>query len=106
MIENYVLHGFRADRPDNRIMIEGRMQSGNVQIQIRDNGWGIPYEELLEIRQSFRVREEWDGKPQSIGLRNVNSRIQMYYGSEYGLEIESEDGAGTCIRITIPAGKE
>lgn len=106
MIENYVLHGFRADRLDNRIMIEGRMQSGNVQIQIRDNGRGIPYEELLEIRQSFTIREEWDGKPQSIGLRNVNSRIQMYYGSEYGLEIESEAGAGTCIRITIPAGKE
>ena len=40
------------------------------------------------------------------GLRNVQKRIKLYYGNEYGIKIDSMKGSGTSIRVTIPAIKE
>ena len=66
---------------------------------VRDNGKGIKKEKLTEIRKALQ-REVFDGK--HIGLLNVQKRIQMLFGTEYGVQIFSEEGSGTTVEIHLP----
>ncbi|MFC7677614.1 sensor histidine kinase [Paenibacillus sp. GCM10028914] len=103
LIENYVLHGFRADRQDNLILIEGILKQDVIIVRVSDNGRGIPLPELTKLRQSLTEKSELEAKSDSLGLSNVHMRLQMVYGSEFGLAIESMDGAGTEVILKIPA---
>ncbi|MDQ6418853.1 sensor histidine kinase [Paenibacillus sp. LHD-117] len=103
LIENYVLHGFRAGRLDNLIRIEGILKQDVMILSVGDNGKGIPLPELMKLRQSLNEKSELEAKSDSLGLSNVHMRLQMVYGSEYGLTIESMDGAGTEVTLKIPA---
>jgi two-component system sensor histidine kinase YesM len=100
VIENYVLHGLRIESDDNRIRIEAKRKDGDIEVTVQDNGRGMSGEKLDEIRQSFRMPEA-DG--QSFGLRSVHQRLAMLYGSPYGVEIDSDEGAGTRVAIRFPA---
>ena len=72
----------------------------NLHITVADNGCGIPTQKLAEIRQQLLT---YDPARQShIGVANVNQRIQLYYGTAYGITIESEDGRGTQVMLTLP----
>ena len=67
-----------------------------------DNGLGMPEEEaVLVLTESNRVHKHGSG----VGLVNVNSRIQIVFGKEYGLLVESEPDEGTRVSICIPAPK-
>ena len=57
-------------------------------------------EKLHELEEKLRRNDTSSGK--SIGLTNVNKRIKMYHGDRYGLTIQTKDGGGTLIRITLP----
>ncbi|KUP22549.1 histidine kinase [Paenibacillus sp. DMB5] len=103
LIENYVLHGFRANQLDNRIYIEGNLIEDVIILRVGDNGKGIPPPKLLKVRQSLTENSELESKSDSLGLSNVHMRLQMMYGNEYGLSIESTDGVGTEITLKIPA---
>lgn len=103
LIENYVLHGFRADRQDNLIRIEGILKQDVIIVRVSDNGRGISLPELTKLRQSLTEKSELEAKSDSLGLSNVHMRLQMVYGSEFGLAIESMDGAGTEVILKIPA---
>lgn len=72
-----------------------------VHISVKDNGCGIPSDKLLELNRELEknISEEYQG---SIGLMNVNSRIKLYYGNSYGMQIESEEGKGTEVKLTFP----
>ena len=52
------------------------------------------------------VHEEDYGDGRSIGLENTNARIKLYFGKEYGITIESEEGTGTCVRLKLPVKNE
>ena len=67
--------------------------------QVVDNGPGIMPERLEEIRAGKVVSSK---KGSGIGMRNVGERIQLAYGKEYGIQIESEPDEGTCITLTQP----
>ncbi|MCR8642522.1 sensor histidine kinase [Paenibacillus sp. N1-5-1-14] len=103
VIENYIVHGFEPDRSDNLIRIEVSESDGQIYITIRDNGVGIAPEKLEELRQMLHVNESIEEMPSSIGIYNVNARIKKYYGTTYGMTIDSEVGIGTTVQITIPA---
>jgi len=103
LIENYVLHGFRANQQDNLIRIECLLEQGVIIIRISDNGKGIPLPKLMKLRQSLSEKRELEVKTDSLGLCNVHMRLQMLYGNAYGLSIESIDGAGTEVILKIPA---
>lgn len=103
IVENYVLHGFQADRKDNILQIEGIVKEGIMHIRVSDNGKGITFPDLMKIRQSLNDRFESKTSGESIGLSNVNLRLSMMYGSEYGLEIQSTYGIGTEVMLKIPA---
>ena len=73
-----------------------------IHISVKDNGCGIPKEKLQKLNSDLgnQVVEEYEG---SIGLMNVNSRIKLYYGNNYGIKITSEEGKGTEVKISFPS---
>jgi two-component system sensor histidine kinase YesM len=64
-----------------------------------DDGLGIRLETLTQIRASL---EEDSVYPEHIGLFNINKRLKLTYGAEYGILIRSKYGRGTAIYISIP----
>ena len=82
------------------IRITGRQEGDQIILAVSDNGIGMAKEEAaLLLTDSQRVHKHGSG----VGLVNVNNRIQILFGKEYGLVIESEPDEGTTVRIHIPA---
>lgn len=100
LVENYIVHGLEAQRTDNRIAIEAAKEESFIRIRVWNNGRAIEPDELRRIRASLRLPEADEG---SFGLRSVNDRLQLVYGSEYGLTIESGPEAGTAVELRFPA---
>jgi two-component system sensor histidine kinase YesM len=106
IIENYIVHGFRPERFDNLIRIEVTEAGENIQIVISDNGNGIIPSKLVELQQTLQVSMRMDAPPSSLGICNVNERIKLYYGAEYGLTITSKIDEGTTVIMNIPVVRE
>ena len=68
---------------------------------VSDNGIGMDEQELEQLRKEMeRPCSETEN---GFGLANVNERIRMYFGADYGMKIESWKGQGTTVELTIPA---
>ncbi|WP_187119798.1 sensor histidine kinase [Numidum massiliense] len=101
IIENYIVHGIRLDRKNNRIAIYGRKVADDIVIEVTDNGKGIASEQLAELQRALAAPQAYSTS--SLGLKNVNERIKILYGSSYGITVDSVEGKGTTVRVTIPA---
>lgn len=106
IVENALAHGLNYCTYGNEIAITGCITNNNIQITISDNGQGISEEELVQLRSSLNAETSFTNPSpennQSIGLKNIQSRIELYYGKGYGLTIFSSLNHGTSIQITIP----
>ena len=106
LVENAVIHGLSAADSNGTIRIIGSVSDGEIHFEIADNGAGISEERLQEIQtrlqlQLFDMLEDQQfGK--SFGLFNIQRRIQLQYGEEYGLTIATADG-WTRLRLHFPA---
>lgn len=100
VVENAFVHGIESAKANGRISIKVMYRGDKVEIEVSDNGQGIPEEKLRELLEKLEKNDTSSGR--SIGLTNVNKRIKMYHGSEYGLSVRTEDGGGTDICITLP----
>jgi two-component system sensor histidine kinase YesM len=102
IVENAIYHGIKYLQEMGHIDITvSRRKPGAIVIQIRDNGVGMD-EETLENILRFSASHLSDGS--GIGVKNVHQRVQLYYGSDFGLEISSEMDEGTLVNIVIPEG--
>ncbi|NMH70502.1 sensor histidine kinase [Bacillus sp. RO3] len=99
LIENYLLHGFRREMEANQLTVSIYEEGGTLFITIEDNGSGIEEKKLEGIKA--RLKQE-DGASDSIGLGNVHRRIQLKYGSHYGVEIRSLPLVQTSVTVTLP----
>lgn len=97
MIENSILHGFDSSKSKIMIDILGYKKDSKIILCVSDNGCGMNQEELKKLQQELS-----NPNSQSIGIRNVSRRIQLTYGSEYGLSIDSIKDQGSTIIITMP----
>lgn len=99
IIENAILHGIqkKEDR-HGTITIKGAKSSDDIVISIADDGVGINAETIQSI-----MRGTWAEHEGHYGLYNVNERLKLYYGSDYGISITSEPGKGTCVEVKIKA---
>ena len=70
-------------------------------IDIADNGKGIEKEELDMLNERLSCYEG-DERTESIGLYNINRRIKLSYGEDYGVELSSTPGIGTRVTLTLP----
>ena len=100
IVENAFVHGIEGAKSNGRISIKVRYCGENVSIDVADNGQGISPERMKELLQKLEKNDTSSGK--SIGLTNVNKRIKMYHGEEYGLSVKTTPGKGTTISITLP----
>lgn len=100
LIENAVHHGLEKRRQNRQIRIEAREEDGIVFIVVKDNGQGINRERLEEIRQTLNQPDMRESE--HIGLNNINIRLKLLYGKEYGLSIDSEEGKGTILTLRLP----
>lgn len=105
VIENYIVHGLRSDSKDNKLHIRVAQVEEFIHVQVEDNGNGITPERLSEL-ETFLKTDEKEGE--SFGLRSINQRLKLLYGSKYGLGLRSEPGKGTTVDIWLPMdeGKE
>ena len=101
LVENALYHGIKYKRSRGMIEITGTQEGENLYLTVADDGVGMNEEELkkLEKEISRPCKETESG----FGLANVNERIRMYFGAEFGMKIWSEKGSGTRITIEIPA---
>jgi two-component system, sensor histidine kinase YesM len=101
LIENSLYHGIKMLRARGKITVTGELQNEVIYFHVIDNGIGMDEEELTALRQEIEmpVSKQSTG----FGLANVNKRIKLNYGNQYGLDIYSKKGEGTEIMIRIPA---
>jgi sensor histidine kinase YesM len=90
LVENSIKHGLADKVGEGRITIRARREGAHTVIEVIDDGLGLP---------AGGLTDEMRG---GIGLRNVNERLQVIYGKNYQLRLESLPGQGTCARVEIP----
>lgn len=100
LVENAIYHGIKPMTNKGMIIIKGRMKQGQIFLSVADNGLGMKKQELDNLRKSMESAVIKESR--HIGLTNVNQRIRLYYGDEYGLTMESTEGIGTTITVRIP----
>ena len=101
LVENAITHGVEPMEGVGEIVLSVKKERNNIVIKVTDNGVGMTYERLLEVRAALEKGSEKKGKT-GIGMVNVNRRVKLLYGEEYGLSVDSEPGKGTCITLTVP----
>lgn len=106
LVENALYHGIKGKRGLGHIQVKGCVRDGLLEFQVIDDGIGMKEERLNEVRKIITGEVENTKERGGFGLFNVNERIRLNYGREYGLRIKSVYGEGTCILVTVPAVKK
>jgi two-component system sensor histidine kinase YesM len=96
IVENSIIHGFEGKKTEGLIKIEGTIKDDKILITVCDNGNGM---DLGDVNETQRYS---DLKFSGIGIRNVEDRIKLYYGDEYGLKISSKLNEGTSVTVELP----
>ncbi|WP_040952827.1 sensor histidine kinase [Gorillibacterium massiliense] len=100
LVENAIQHSIRGNFEKGKVVLSGYIEDRDLVIVISDNGKGIPEAVLQELNEETGDRQ---GRGRSgVGLRNVNERLKIYFGNDYKLHIETEEGKGTRITIRHP----
>lgn len=103
LLENAIYHGMEGMYEDGEIHIHVYEKEDVIYIDVIDNGLGMPSEKIEYIMNNQVVSSK---QGSGIGVRNVNERIKLIYGSQYGITITSELDEGTTATITIPKVEE
>jgi two-component system, sensor histidine kinase YesM len=98
IIENAIYHGIKLKETMCLLRIRGYSVGSNIIIKIIDNGVGMPKEVLAHIFDEDKHKHKSSG----VGVYNVQTRLQLYYGKNYGISYESVTAEGTTAIITIP----
>ncbi|MBS1317366.1 MAG: sensor histidine kinase [Lachnospiraceae bacterium] len=96
IIENAIYHGMDRMVDEGMIRIGIHQMDDKIIFTVEDNGVGMTEEQCMEVLQKE------PGDRAGIGIKNVNDRIKIYFGEEYGLAIKSELDEGTRVTITMP----
>lgn len=100
VVENAIYHGIKKKKGKGSIQIAAFRNEERLFITVTDDGIGMDEETCEQILQEDSRSGSTTGS--GIGVKNVNERIQLYFGREYGLQFESEPGKGTTVTLTLP----
>ena len=107
LVENALYHGIKNKRGLGRITVEGRLDGGRLVFTVHDDGMGMTAERLEQVRKTIRdegvKKEDATEDTSGFGLSNVDQRLRLNYGPQYGITIDSTLGSGTTTTVCIPA---
>ena len=99
LVENALYHGIKNKRGGGKIFVKGYEEDGVICLAVEDNGTGMTPEELAQLNR--KINKE-GASERGFGLGNVNERIRLNYGPQYGITFASEKGVGTRAVVRIP----
>ncbi|MEY8356096.1 sensor histidine kinase [Lachnospiraceae bacterium 54-53] len=106
LVENALYHGLQYCHCGSRISIRAFLQDRNICFIISDDGQGMDPQKLDKLEKSLQEKAQFTElghrNKQSIGIKNIHTRILLYYGEGYGLSIQSKEHEGTDITIRVP----
>lgn len=113
VVENAIFHGLEETLEDGKVDIEVIVTESNLILTVSDNGKGMDSKSLLELNKRIRSSNQYlednaEGRKNHTGiaLDNIQRRIKLLFGEEYGLNVYSTLNQGTDVEITIPANYE
>lgn len=112
VVENAIFHGLEDMDEGGKVTIEILLTEENLILMISDNGKGIGEEELENLNERIHSEDRKLLEPQGgshrtgIALPNINRRLRLLYGDDYGVNVYSTPGQGTDVEILIPAARQ
>ena len=104
LLENAIYHGLKPVDREWKISVHVYKADGSIMLSVYDNGAGIP-EKRLEIL-SKNLHDGISDSSSGYGIYNINSRLKLTYGKEYGLSLYSKEGFYTLSVVKLPAKEE
>ncbi len=101
LVENAIMHGLETRQQGGTVSIHMTATACRLIILIRDNGCGISPERLRRLNAGLLSPATGDALHR-IGIRNVNQRIRLVFGKDYGIHLSSIESVGTDVALTIP----
>lgn len=105
IVENSILHGI-GEKPSGMIKISMWSRENVGYIQVQDDGNGILPDKLAEMTEKLEKSEVEEKDGDGVGVLNVNRRIKVQYGKEYGLTLENKECGGAAVTLRIPLNQE
>lgn len=107
IVENAVQHGIaRKIRNEGTIVVKGRKFDQHIEITVIDDGVGMRQHELQVLKGTLENNEDaiscFKPKSSGIGLKNVQDRLKLFFGKEWGLSVDSEEMKGTVVTARFP----
>lgn len=103
LVENAIYHGLELKEGSGSICLSAWEYAQVLWITITDDGIGMTKERLAMLRQYLEQPHDVPSMGECLALRNVNSRLRLMYGNDYGIEIDSIPGRGTGLKLHLPA---
>lgn len=100
LVENSIYHGIKLQREKGQIKVSAVDLGDKIELIVKDNGAGMTEERLDELKAALN-----NGEKVGFGLRTVHQRIQLLFGDDYGLQLQSTEGVGTTVTAIIPKQK-
>ncbi|MNW37733.1 Sensor histidine kinase YpdA [compost metagenome] len=97
IIENAIFHGIEPKEGRGTIWIKAEIHNNDLIFTIKDNGVGIPSHKIKDLLSDDKKR--FNG----IGIKNINDRIKLEYGQQYGVQIESRENEYTIYKVILPS---
>jgi len=108
IVENSITHGiFAKGNVEGKIIITGSIVNNNIYLKVSDDGIGIKESDLPLILSSEKHKSKnKESKGSGYGIKNINERLKLYYGDDYGLSFSSIYEKGTTVTIKLPIIQE
>jgi len=104
LVENAIYHGIKNKRQGGIVVIRVHKNSGDkILLEVEDDGIGFTSFKLAQIQEELEDTSGEIRMESGFGMGNVNQRIKLYYGKQYGLSIKSKYQKGTVVSLVIPA---
>ena len=100
LVENAIYHGMEYMYGDGEICVRAYKRDEKLFMEVEDNGPGMTREQTENLLNGTLKSSRRKGS--GIGFSNVQERIKLYYGEDYGITLESEPDEGTIVRICLP----
>lgn len=97
LVENSIIHGFENKLDTGHLKITGWIKEDFLFILVEDDGSGADAEEI-----NFEINQNTTNTGNTFALKNINARLKLHYGNEYGMKFDSAPGRGTCVSLKLP----